>query len=1034
MKNAPRNLVRELIQKYEAGLTASHSTNETEEAETSLPKNSNTSFPDTPLHRLKTSILEPPGAAPPGQMIPEERRLSLPEQPLLQGNANRDTLKVPESTVASESLKVATLKQREGCESSIVKMKGPCPDGVEECADPFHKDLKEEAAGHRQAKESNKMIVALPEDLIVFIKSSDVLSRYNADFKKRKHPVSFELSSNLVLSSRSQIALREALSAVQRDFSVETIKLRGATAVPPELDRVKETLMNGNNEDNPVGLRANIQFFPGLEGNKVTKVRLVGFSHVVSKLQEILQDHLENLITTQDTVILPNPQLVDHFEKFMGLIGMMETQVTFEASHLPGPCVRLSGPTSKVHEAKEALSSALARVISDSLVVDGPGAHRYFQADGRVSKELIESSCKVVVTATKRTGVLRPKTGSPSQCTRTVTTALTKHELMVDILLRRVRNMNGLFNWSPNQRTPAAPGSDPPDLEEVTVNLQHGVTLQLVFGDITKETPDVVVNSTNFKDFHGGVCNAILSVAGPHLETLLKKAKVKRGAVFVTPPGWFPCKSIFHVHGQKNAQIIEQLVSGIIQQCESLQYKSVAIPAICAGAARLDPQVVADSILKAIKGATSSTPLRHLSNIRLVLSEVKLFFIFKQQLERTFPGRVMKAEEKQTVDLIPRLLSTCSREEQSIFSFMGLCREDVDDAKTKISDLYEAHCSTQTFPKEDLQDLTEANVTVLQQLLQAEALHVEEDTAGNGGLKVIGLKVGVNKVAQMLHTIAPLQRKMTTSEEENLYARVTWCILDTDGKWERLPKAAGHNLEKRNVAKGIRDSQERCWSVDLQRMEANSEGRRTKLKRLENRADFTFPLDWDNMKPEDNLEVFLLQEDSAEFQAVKNFFTRTATQTVSKIERLQNVHLRCTYEMQKLHISEKNKPHGAGEKLLFHGTSRDSCDSIMKNGFNRSYSGTNGASIGHGTYFAVDASYSVRYTKPGADGSRTMFLARVLTGSCTQGQGHMRFPPPRSSQQPHDCYDSVVDRLKNPNMYAVFNDNQAYPEYLITFY
>ncbi len=90
---------------------------------------------------------------------------------------------------------------------------------------------------------------------------------------------------------------------------------------------------------------------------------------------------------------------------------------------------------------------------------------------------------------------------------------------------------------------------------------------------------------------------------------------------------------------------------------------------------------------------------------------------------------------------------------------------------------------------------------------------------------------------------------------------------------------------------------------------------------------------------------------------------------------------------------------------------------------------------GHGTYFAVNASYSASpvYSKPAADGSQLMFVARVLTGIHTLGQGGMKVPPPLNGRQPHERYDSVVDVLNNPSMYVVFHDNQAYPDYLITF-
>uniref|UniRef100_A0A8C8DMS6 Poly [ADP-ribose] polymerase n=1 Tax=Oryzias sinensis TaxID=183150 RepID=A0A8C8DMS6_9TELE len=179
-----------------------------------------------------------------------------------------------------------------------------------------------------------------------------------------------------------------------------------------------------------------------------------------------------------------------------------------------------------------------------------------------------------------------------------------------------------------------------------------------------------------------------------------------------------------------------------------------------------------------------------------------------------------------------------------------------------------------------------------------------------------------------------------------------------------------------------------------------------------------------------------LKQSSAEYKVVKEAFKRTSKQTVKKIERLQNIHLRRAYEAQKKHIAHKNaKLGGAGEKTLFHGTTHENCDSIMKTGFNRRFAGQNATAYGEGTYFAVNASYSAQstYSKPGADGSQLMFAALVLTGVYAQGQSGIKVPPPRNAQQPHERCDSVVDNLSDPNMYVVFHDDQAYPDYLITF-
>lgn len=42
------------------------------------------------------------------------------------------------------------------------------------------------------------------------------------------------------------------------------------------------------------------------------------------------------------------------------------------------------------------------------------------------------------------------------------------------------------------------------DLDDITMTVGGGVKLQLVFGDITNEITDVVVNTTDFANFQNG--------------------------------------------------------------------------------------------------------------------------------------------------------------------------------------------------------------------------------------------------------------------------------------------------------------------------------------------------------------------------------------------------------------------------------------------------------------------------------------------------------------------------------------------------
>ncbi|KAJ4949538.1 hypothetical protein JOQ06_021049 [Pogonophryne albipinna] len=1027
--------------------------------------------------------------------------------------------------------------------------------------------------------------VKLSTALMTFIGSSGALSKYQTHFQQRlRNPVSLEVGSELVMSSLSSDALDEAEATLQRDFDVANVELQGALAAPPDLDGLKEILFKAKNEANSREFRVDISFIPGTGGTPNTKVQLVGYRENVNKLKEVLHDYQINQIGTQEVLNLPNPDMIDCFDNILGMIGMKQNKVTLKASLFPYPCVLVSGPCRLVKEAKQGLISALASLTSDTLVLDGPGALQYFQAEGKVGKELVESSFQVIVK--EQQGVHSANVQSkPRSISSLVTSGLapgplprlrcntvgsnvaikTSLEIKLGSLIDAQANVlvvpminknltstkigNSLFQKAGNAikskfdsvaaNCTVAPGDvlqvdAPPslgcskiffieclpwdgvrgqsalgnalkrcldlcvqqgystvafpvigpgvvlkypmkeaiqvlmenicqlglsassgslttiqiviksgypdseecyqdvyrhpglnvnqggeaifrsltsDLDEITMTVGGGVKLQLVFGDITDETTDAVVNTTDFVYFQNGVCKDILTVAGADVEAELKAAKYTRGDVFVSQSGEFPCEALFHVCGQNDAVVIEQMVIRIVEHCESFGFESVAIPAICAGAGGLDPGVVARAVLRGVKDATSSFGLNSLTDIRLVLFKINVFLAFKEKAMQMFSTAVINKA--------------------------SLPQKDVDGAMTKLTDLYQAQCSSQTFRKEELKDLTQDYVKDLKQLVETEGLYVE---LSQGTLKVSGLNNGVNKVMQMINASlhGNLRREVRVREEEDLYARVAWCILGHRGNWERLPKTANHSLENNDVGGRIVDAQGDKWNADLPRMEDTRYlgGQTTKLKRLEHLPDFTLPLYWDNMAAGEALKTVELLPSYAEYRTVKEAFKRTVGKTVLKIERLQNVHLRRAYEAQKKQISDKYKQQGGEcEKLLYHGTTQDNCDSIVKTGFNRRFSGQNATSYGEGTYFAVNANYSAQpyYSRPAADGSQLMFVARVLTGIYTQGQQNMRVPPLISNQGDHDRYDSVVDRVDNPQMYVVFHDNQAYPDYLITF-
>ena len=134
------------------------------------------------------------------------------------------------------------------------------------------------------------------------------------------------------------------------------------------------------------------------------------------------------------------------------------------------------------------------------------------------------------------------------------------------------------------------------------------------------------------------------------------------------------------------------------------------------------------------------------------------------------------------------------------------------------------------------------------------------------------------------------------------------------------------------------------------------------------------------------------------------------------IEEVQNPDLQKSYDELKLKIGN--------EKLLFHGTSEESINSIAAGGFNPDYNKT--SAYGKGTYFAEKASYSFSYMKQGRDGVAYMFLCSVLVGRMCRGSNQLVINT--------ENYDSAVDNIDNPSIFVSPHAAAAYPKYIISFH
>ncbi|XP_062385081.1 protein mono-ADP-ribosyltransferase PARP10 [Sardina pilchardus] len=185
-------------------------------------------------------------------------------------------------------------------------------------------------------------------------------------------------------------------------------------------------------------------------------------------------------------------------------------------------------------------------------------------------------------------------------------------------------------------------------------------------------------------------------------------------------------------------------------------------------------------------------------------------------------------------------------------------------------------------------------------------------------------------------------------------------------------------------------------------------------------------------------DVARVDESSDEFQDVVREFYESIQEfhnkiKIIKVEKLMNSLLYNQYKLKKASMLQTSTDPQV-ERTLFHGTSEISVKEICVHGFNRSFCGKNATVYGQGVYFAVNSALSVSdtYSPPNADGHKFIFMAKVLTGEYTVGKHEMKTAPLKESSAIPLRYDSVADKSTSPTLFVIFNDTQAYPEYLVT--
>ena len=199
-----------------------------------------------------------------------------------------------------------------------------------------------------------------------------------------------------------------------------------------------------------------------------------------------------------------------------------------------------------------------------------------------------------------------------------------------------------------------------------------------------------------------------------------------------------------------------------------------------------------------------------------------------------------------------------------------------------------------------------------------------------------------------------------------------------------------------------------------------------------------------------NVKFVAIPQKSTEWSAVEDPFIASMDGRrirIKSIDRIENLGLWQSYAAKKNSMFLRAKNEGADSSkyekpMMYHGTAPEVIPKIAQQGFNRAYCGKNAVRYGKGVYFALTSSYSNAYA---GQNPKRMFVCRVLAGETSQGHNEQLVPEVRVAAT-NVMFDSTTDRVECPEpvdtgnpaarssvrqMYVVYHDAQAYPEYLI---
>ena len=178
-----------------------------------------------------------------------------------------------------------------------------------------------------------------------------------------------------------------------------------------------------------------------------------------------------------------------------------------------------------------------------------------------------------------------------------------------------------------------------------------------------------------------------------------------------------------------------------------------------------------------------------------------------------------------------------------------------------------------------------------------------------------------------------------------------------------------------------------------------------------------------------------LNEIDNDYKKIGNLFNKTMKEKfkVIKIEKILNKKLYKLYSINEKILEEKVKGN-LNKMMLFHGTSKVNPKNIYE-GTDESFDMrlSNNGMWGKGIYFAEKAIYSHNYAYNN-NNKYQVIVAEVILGESTEVASDQNIKrPPIKNKKTYEKYDSIKGFTNDSFVYIVYENNRAYPYYLITY-